>query len=171
MLVMGLLLVLVAIALTVGAVYDGAEPATVELLGTELDTTVAGVFFTGAGTTLLLFLGLALMKSATARSRKRRAERKEVKTRHRDSVSRLEQERNDLRAENERLARDSAGTAAAGPSAAGTSTAGRVPEGNPTDEPTPSGRHAEAPVAAGEHVPPATAIENERLAGEHQRRT
>ena len=170
MLVIGLLLVLVAIALTVGAVYDGAEPATVELLGTELDTTVAGVFFTGAGTTLLLFLGLMLMKAASARSRKRRAERKEDKTRHRDSVSRLEQERNDLRAENERLAKESA-RPATGPSTAGPSAAGRPPAGNPTDEPIPSGRHAEAPVAAGEHVPPATTVENERLAGENQRRT
>ena len=116
MLVLGLLLVLLAIALIVGAIYDGAEPATMEAFGAELDTTVAGVFFTGVGTTLLLFIGLAILKSATTRSRRVRAERKAQRARQRESFARLEQERNELRAENERLAKQ----AAAAPAGAGT---------------------------------------------------
>ena len=104
MLILGLLLVIIAVALTVGAVYDGGEPAVVELLGYDLSTTVAGVFFVGMATTAVLLLGLWLMRSSFGRARRRREERKEAKLRQRESVSRLEQERAELRAENERLA-------------------------------------------------------------------
>jgi hypothetical protein len=172
MLVIGLLLVLIACALIVGAVYDGAEPATMEAFGSSLDTTVAGVFFTGVGTTLLFFLGMWLLKSATARSRKQRADRKAQRIRHRESVAKLEQERNELRAENERLAKAagrppaadrppataSAPDAAAAPAAAGAPPgAGPPPAGTrpaqggpPPAAPrgnvdlTPMGKHADA---------------------------
>ena len=171
MLVIGLLLILIAVALIVGAVYDGAEPATMEAFGSSLDTTVAGVFFTGVGTTLLFFLGMWLLKSATARSRKQRADRKAQRIRHRESVAKLEQERNELRAENERLAKaagrppaaatapaTAAAPAAAGapPSAGAPPAAGPppaatrpAPGGTPPAAPrdsvdiTPSGRHAD----------------------------
>ena len=148
MLVIGLLVVLVAVALIVGAVYDGAEPVTMEAFGSELDTTVAGVFFTGVGTTLLLFLGLWLLKSATARSRKQRSERKQQRIRQRESVATLERERNELRAENERLVKK-----AARPAAGGASTTAASSESRDT---TPSGKHADPQVAAGEHPPPST---------------
>ncbi|MDQ1625829.1 MAG: hypothetical protein QOJ49_1327 [Actinomycetota bacterium] len=106
MLVLGLLLILLAAGLTIGAAYDGSESATVELLGYSFDTTVAGVFFTGAGTMLLLLLGVWLLTASMGRARRRRAERKQLKARHRDSVTQLERERNELRAENERLAQE-----------------------------------------------------------------
>jgi Na+-transporting methylmalonyl-CoA/oxaloacetate decarboxylase gamma subunit len=116
MLVLGLLLILLAAAITVGAVYDGSEAATVELLGWSFETTIAGVFFTGVGTTLLLLLGLWLLTASMGRARRRRSDRKLQKNRQRESVAQLEQERNELRAENERLSqrsgtseRDSAG--------------------------------------------------------------
>lgn len=104
MLILGLLLVLVAVALAVGAVYDGGESATVELLGYDLSTTVAGVFFVGMATTAVLLFGVWLLQASFGRSRRRRQERKEAKARQRESLSRLEQERAELRAENERLA-------------------------------------------------------------------
>ena len=158
MLVIGLLLVLIAVALIVGAVYDGAEPATMEAFGAELDTTIAGVFFTGVGTTVLLVLGLYLLKSATSRSRKQRTERKQQRIRQRESVKSLERERNELRAENERLAKQAAGPASGGAASATSASApsGAGSSGQAADL-TPSGKHAETPVAAGEHAPPAGA--------------
>jgi len=166
MLVIGLLLVLIAIVLIVGAVYDGAEPATMEAFGSELDTTVAGVFFTGVGTTLLLVLGLWLLKAATARSRKQRADRKAQRVRHRESVARLEQERNELRAENERLA-----AAASRPSAGGAATAPAAATPAPrrdTVDLTPGGKHADAPT---DKPPTAQPAEDDRVARDHGHRT
>jgi hypothetical protein len=169
MLVIGLLLVLIALALIVGAVYDGAEPATMEAFGAELDTTVAGVFFTGVGTTLLLFLGLWMLKAATARSRKQRADRKAQRVRHRESVAKLEQERNELRAENERLAK-----AATRPSAGATAPAGAAParsapteSGRDTVDLTPSGKHADV----ADEPPTARPAEDDRVARDHGQRT
>ena len=171
MLVIGLLLVLIALALIVGAVYDGAEPATMEAFGAELDTTVAGVFFTGVGTTLLFFLGLWMLKAATARSRKQRADRKAQRVRHRESVAKLEQERNELRAENERLAqaatRPSAGaTAPAGAAAPATRTAPSE-SGRETVDLTPSGKHADV----ADEPPTARPAEDDRVARDHGQRT
>jgi ABC-type nickel/cobalt efflux system permease component RcnA len=103
MLILGLLLILGSAALTAGVIYDGSEAASVEILGTTLDTTVAGVFFTGAATTLLLFVGIWLCFSSMGRSRRKRVERKEARRQQRDSVAQLEQERVALAAENERL--------------------------------------------------------------------
>src|SRR4051794_27083817 len=104
MLVLGLVLILLAAAVGAGAVFDGGEKASVELLGTTVDTTVAGVFFTGAATMLLLLLGVWLVTASMGRARRKRAERKDAKRRQRDSVQALEEERAQLRAENERLA-------------------------------------------------------------------
>jgi 2-dehydro-3-deoxygluconokinase len=42
MFVLGLLLILGSAALGVGLVYDGSEAASVEILGTTVDTTAAG---------------------------------------------------------------------------------------------------------------------------------
>ena len=64
MLVLGLLLILIALAALGIVIYDGAENVSVEAFGTTGDTTVMGVFFTGVGTTLLFFIGLWLLKSA-----------------------------------------------------------------------------------------------------------
>jgi ABC-type nickel/cobalt efflux system permease component RcnA len=103
MLILGLLLILGSAALTAGVIYDGSEAASVEMFGTTVDTTVAGVFFTGAATTLLLFLGIWLCFSSMGRSRRKRTERKEARRQQRDSVAKLEKERVALAAENERL--------------------------------------------------------------------
>jgi ABC-type nickel/cobalt efflux system permease component RcnA len=140
MLVIGLLLVLGAAALTVGAVYGGSDPATVEILGRSVHTTLAGVFFTGAATALVFILGLWLLQSSMGRTRRRRAERKELKTRHRDSVARLEEERTALRAENERLSEELAHQRA------------DTPVITPATAPAPaSGRHADDRAATADY--------------------
>jgi uncharacterized protein YlxW (UPF0749 family) len=103
MLVLGLLLILGSAALGVGFVFDGNEAAKVEMLNTTVNTTMAGVFFSGAGTMLLFLLGVLLLQSKMGRSRRKRAERKDARRQQRDSVKHLEQERTQLAAENERL--------------------------------------------------------------------
>jgi hypothetical protein len=104
MLVLGLLLILGSAALGIGLVYDGSEAAKVEILGTTVDTTMAGVFFSGAATMLAFLVGVWLLQSKMGRSRRKRVERKEARRRQRESVAKLEQERIQLAAENERLA-------------------------------------------------------------------
>jgi cell division protein FtsB len=184
MLVIGLLLVLIACALIVGAVYDGAEPVNMEAFGQHQSTTVAGVFFIGVGTTLLFFLGMWLLKSATARSRKQRADRKAQRVRHRESVAKLEQERNELRAENERLAK-AAGRPPATATAPRAADAQRTdtrqapadtrppPGGPPPVAPprdsvdlTPSGRHADAARSQA----PARSASGDQVSRDHQHR-
>ena len=103
MLILGLLLILGSAALGAGLVYDGSEAAKVEILGTTVNTTTAGVFFSGAATMLLFLVGVWLLTSKMGRSRRKRVERKEARRKQRESVAQLEQERVKLAAENERL--------------------------------------------------------------------
>ena len=130
MLVLGLLLVLGAAVITVGAFFDAGETATVEVLGQTLTTTAAGVFVIGALTMLMFLVGVWALMASMTRSRRKRSQRKEAKARHRDSVKSLEEERETLRLENERLAEQlksrqgaAAGAGAAG-AAGGAATAG-----------------------------------------------
>ena len=103
MLALGLLFMIVAAAVTAGAIYDGGEDAQFEVFGQTIGTTVGGVFVAGIATLLLFFLGVYLLMKSLARSRRKRHERKETKTRQRESVSKIEEERAKLRAENEAL--------------------------------------------------------------------
>lgn len=123
MLILGLVFIIAAAVLGAGVALDGSESASVEILGTRVDTSIAGVFFTGAGTMLLLILGVWMLMSATARARRKRAERKESRRRHKASVSALEEERTQLRAENERLQEQVGRDRATGTTAAGAATA------------------------------------------------
>ena len=113
MLVLGLLLILAAVAIGAGAIYDGGEDATFELFGQTIGTTISGVFLAGLFTMLLFFLGVWLLFASMGRARRRRAERKQAKARQRQSVSQIEEERAQLRAENERLSEELAAREAA----------------------------------------------------------
>lgn len=136
MAIIGLLFILGAGAVTAGAIYDGGESATIEVFGLSADTTIGGVFVTGLATMLIFFLGVWLLFSSMGRSRRKRMERKQARNRQKESVSQIEEERAQLRAENERLnerlakERDTtrAGTTAgaAGTAAAGTAAADRT---------------------------------------------
>ena len=136
MAIIGLLFILGAGAVTAGAIYDGGESATIEVFGLSADTTIGGVFVAGLATMLIFFLGVWLLFSSMGRSRRKRMERKQARTRQKESVSQIEEERAQLRAENERLNEQlatgrgttAAGTTAgaAGGAAAGTTTADRT---------------------------------------------
>lgn len=128
MLVLGLLLILGAAVVTAGALLDAGETATVEILGQTLTTTAAGVFVIGALTMLVFLVGVWALMASLSRGRRKRAERKQARSRHRDSVKSLEEERETLRLENERLAEQlkSRQGAAAGAGAAGGATAGAM---------------------------------------------
>ena len=104
MLVLGLLLILGAGVITAGALLDAGETATVEILGQTLTTTAAGVFVIGALTMLVFLVGVWALMASMSRGRRKRVERKQARNRHRDSVKSLEEERETLRLENERLA-------------------------------------------------------------------
>jgi uncharacterized membrane protein len=103
MLLLGLVLMIVAAAVTAGAIYDGGEHATFEVFGQTVGTTVAGIFMLGLATMLVFFIGVWMAFSSAGRARRRRAERKAARNRQHESVSQMEQERAQLRAENERL--------------------------------------------------------------------
>ena len=118
MLALGLLFILGAAAVTAGAIYDGGESASFELFGQTIGTTISGVFMAGFATMLVFILGIWMLMSSMSRGRRKRHERKETKARQRESVSQIEEERAQLRAENEqlqeRLARERRPAAATG---------------------------------------------------------
>jgi ABC-type nickel/cobalt efflux system permease component RcnA len=103
MLALGLLFILGAAAVTAGAIYDGGESASFELFGQTIGTTISGVFMAGFATMLVFILGIWMLMSSMSRGRRKRLERKATKARQRESVSQIEQERAQLRAENEEL--------------------------------------------------------------------
>ena len=103
MLALGLLFMIVAAAVTAGAIYDGGESAEFEVFGQTIGTTVGGVFIAGLATMLLFFVGVWMLMRSLARSRRKRIERKQTKNRQKESVSKIEEERAQLRAENEAL--------------------------------------------------------------------
>ena len=138
MLVLGLLLIAGAALITAGAFFDAGETATVEILGQTLSTTAAGVFVIGAMTMLVFLLGVWCLMAGMTRGRRKRQERKQARTQHRDSVRSLEEERESLRLENERLAeelkaREHAGATAGTAGAAGAGTAGAMGGAAATD--------------------------------------
>ena len=133
MLVLGLLLVLGAALITVGALYDAGETATVEILGQTLTTTAAGVFIAGLVTMLMFLVGAWAIAASFGRAKRKRADRKAAKRDHKDSVQRLEDERAALREENERLSReltDRQRVGAAAPAAGGAAAGGAVASGS-----------------------------------------
>ena len=103
MLALGLLFILGAVAVTAGAIYDGGESASFELFGQTIGTTISGVFMAGFATMLVFILGVWMLMSSMRRGRRKRLERKATKARQRESVSQIEAERAQLRAENEQL--------------------------------------------------------------------
>jgi len=140
MLLLGLVLMIVAAAVTAGAIYDGGEHATFEVFGQTVGTTVAGIFMIGLATMLVFFIGVWMTFSSAGRARRRRIARKEARKRQHESVSQMEEERAKLRAENERLNeqlatnRPAAGDGSEGPGGtAGTTTATATATGAGTD--------------------------------------
>jgi uncharacterized membrane protein len=144
MLLLGLVLMIVAAAVTAGAIYDGGEDATFEVFGQTVGTTVAGIFMIGLATMLVFFIGVWMTFSSAGRARRRRIARKEARNRQHESVSQMEEERAKLRAENERLNEQLATNRPAGSDGAdamdGSGTAGSTTASgtgtDPVDRPT-----------------------------------
>jgi len=165
MLALGLLFMIVAAAVTGSAIYDGGEDVQFEVFGTEIGTTVGGVFVAGLATMLLFFVGVWMLMRSLARSRRKRIERKETKNRQKESVSKIEEERAQLRAENEalqeRLARErnSAGSSddttvskpsdgEVGTTGTTTDTAAERPTDTTSDSPTGKVEHRDTDLTA-----------------------
>ena len=144
MAIIGLLFILGAGAITAGAIYDGGESATIEVFGLSADTTIGGVFVAGLFTMLIFFLGVWMLFASMGRSRRKRLERKQARSRQKQSVSEIEAERAQLRAENERLNEQLAtrrDTGAAG-TAAGTAAGATAAAGSRGDSTTGADRTA-----------------------------
>lgn len=125
---LALLLIAAAAVFATAVVYDGGEPATLNLFGWSFTTTTLGVFIAGAAAMLAVVLGLLMLKSSAARARKRRVqtkslkqnlaeerearERAEAEARERDARAAKEREEFEARAAAERAARERAERAA-----------------------------------------------------------
>ena len=163
MLALGLLFILGAAAVTAGAIYDGGESASFELFGQTIGTTISGVFMAGFATMLVFILGIWMLMSSMSRGRRKRLERKETKARQRESVSQIEQERAQLRAENEqlqeRLSRESRPAAATTDSDTRTDTPMR-----PSDETTTGSTTTDGNDRVVDHTTDLTSREEEKAA-------
>jgi uncharacterized membrane protein len=79
MLVLGIVLVLVATALVLAALFGGTEQsASFDLGAVEIDTTTFSAFLAGAVTVVILVAGLGLIQSGVRRARRRRQDKKEL---------------------------------------------------------------------------------------------
>ena len=93
MLVLGVVLVVVALAVLVAALVGGSnEGARFDLGIFEVETNTLGVFLLGAATVFLLFLGLLLAQAGLRRSARRRKEQRELNRRS-DKLAAREAER------------------------------------------------------------------------------
>lgn len=83
MFVLGLIVILLAAALLVGATVGGADDRALFDVGGGFswDTTITVIFLLGALTLLLLMVGLSLIRSAARRAHTRRKESKEISRR------------------------------------------------------------------------------------------
>lgn len=79
MIILGLLLLLLVLAVVVIVMLNGGDSAQLSLEWLTADTTVAGVFIAGAATVLVGVVGASLLTSGVKRSRRKRAEVKDLK--------------------------------------------------------------------------------------------
>lgn len=100
MVVIGLILIVIAVAATAGVVLDSGPIPSMQAFGVSLtNISTAGLFVAGLVTGVLFLLGLALIKAAGSRARAKRREVKSMRQSHERSVA-------DLEAENARLAQE-----------------------------------------------------------------
>ena len=99
MVVLGLLLLLAAGALTAGMALQNTDPVSASLSGQALSGTVGGLFLAGVVTGAVAILGVLLMLSGLSRRRARRAGLKQ-------QVREARVEKETLAEENARLQRE-----------------------------------------------------------------
>lgn len=79
MLVLGLILILIAVALLLAAFLGGSDsPVSFDLGLFGLETNTLGAFLLGAVTTLLLVVGLEVARIGARTAKRRRQERREL---------------------------------------------------------------------------------------------
>jgi hypothetical protein len=76
--VAALIILIIAVLLTVAALFGGGDPTQVDLGAFNLEANAAVVFFLGMFTLLLFVLSLAMFRLAAKRAAARRADRKKV---------------------------------------------------------------------------------------------
>lgn len=92
MIVLALLLILGAVALSIGVLMNATGPATLEAFGMSLSTTEGGLFLAGAGAMLALLLGLWLLAVSGKRARRRRSKVQSLERERHGEVERLQEE-------------------------------------------------------------------------------
>lgn len=93
MAVLGVLILLVFAVIVVATIARGDEPTQIDLDWFILRSNVAGVFLAGALTLLLGVVGLLVLLSGLRRSRRRRADIKELRGRAAANTAAAEQVR------------------------------------------------------------------------------
>lgn len=76
MIVLGLVLLVLAAVLGVGVVVSNPDVLNLSLFGAQVPVTMAGLFFTGAGTMVVVAVALWLIRRGIAGARRRRRERR-----------------------------------------------------------------------------------------------
>jgi len=103
MIVIAVLLMAAAAALTVGVLLASTEPTQLDVYVASVDSTVSGVFLTGLATGAAFLLGLVLFRAALKRGRRRRHERRALMAEHQRTVASLEEEKQEKERLRERL--------------------------------------------------------------------
>jgi hypothetical protein len=94
MAVLGFLLLIVVVLAVLAVLFRGGASVKVDLEWFSVDTNVSAVFFAGVGATLLFFLAIWLILNGAKRTRRRRAEIRELRQRADESEkARREQQR------------------------------------------------------------------------------
>ncbi len=115
MVVLGLLLLLAAAAVTLVALTSNAKVELVEVFGQDLlEMSSAALFLAGAATAVVAALGLFLIFGGAARARRRRVQRKTQMKNSKQEAAALQAEKDRLQAElaNERARRTEVSTTA-----------------------------------------------------------
>ncbi len=81
MIVLGFLILVAAVAVTVGAVARGGGDVSLDFGSFTVNTDAAGMFLTGAATMLVAVIALWMLRGGLARSRQRRREMRELRDR------------------------------------------------------------------------------------------
>ena len=79
--VLGLLILVIVALVTLIVLVRGGQPATIDLNTFQIETTVMWVFLAGALTLLLTVLGLVLLTRGLKKTRRRRSEMRELRSR------------------------------------------------------------------------------------------
>jgi hypothetical protein len=79
MAVLGIIILIGVAVVTATVVANGAEPAVLNLVGFDVNTTIAGIYAVGALCLLLTVLGIFLLLGGAKRSNRRRKEVRDLR--------------------------------------------------------------------------------------------